>query len=83
MTEQFYKISTYALGKHDSVEITNKQYEEIRRTHQLIAFGLAIEEKLDLLAENYAALERELIDMAVQHSARIKGVTPIFDRQDF
>lgn len=68
MPKEFYKISTYALGKHESVEITKEQYQEIQRTHQLIAFGLALEEKLDLLAENYADLERELIDMAVQHS---------------
>lgn len=68
MPKYFYKISTYAFGKHDSVEITKKQFDEIRRTRELISFGLAIEEKLDLLAENYADFERELIDMAVQFS---------------
>lgn len=68
MPKHFYKISTFALGKHESVEITKEQFEEIRRTRELISFGLAIEEKLDLLAENYADFERELIDMAVQHS---------------
>ena len=68
MPNHSYKLSIYALGKHDSVEITREQYHEILRAHKLIAFGLVIEEKLDLLAENYADFERELIDMAVQHS---------------
>lgn len=68
MTKHLYKIKVHALGKHGSVEITEEQFVEIRETQQLIRFGLAVEEKLDLLAENYADLERELIDMAVQHS---------------
>ena len=68
MSKHLYKIEVYALGKHDFVEITEEQFVEIRETQQLIRFGLAVEEKLDLLAENYADLERELIDMAVQHS---------------
>lgn len=68
MEQHLYKISTYSLGKHDHVEITKEQYEEIRRTRQFISFGLALEEKLDLLAENYADFERELINMSVQHS---------------
>lgn len=65
---RFYKISIYALGKQDHVDITKEQFDEIKRTQHMIAFGLAVEEKLDLLAENYADLERELIDMAIQHS---------------
>jgi len=67
MPEISYKISIYAIGPHDSVAITQEHYEEIRRAHELIIFGVAIEEKLDLLVENYAELERELLDMAVQH----------------
>ena len=68
MPKHLYKISIYAFGKHEEIEITEEQYEEIRRSRQIISFGLAFEEKLDLLAENYADFERELIDMAVQHS---------------
>ncbi len=64
----FYKISIYAIGKHDHIDITKEQFDEIKKTQHMIAFGLAAEEKLDLLAENYADLERELIDMAIQHS---------------
>lgn len=55
------------MGQYDFVAITKEQYEEICRAHQLINFGVAVEEKLDLLVENYADLERELLDMAVQH----------------
>lgn len=68
MPKPLYKITTYALGEHDYIKITQEQFEEIRNAHKLIAFGQALEEKLDLLAENYADLERELLDMAVQFS---------------
>lgn len=56
------------MGKHDSIDITPEDFKAIREARELNNFGLALEEKLDLLVENYADLERELIDMAVQHS---------------
>ncbi|MFK5894586.1 MAG: hypothetical protein QM504_15300 [Pseudomonadota bacterium] len=68
MTEHTYIIQLYALGSHNSFDITEDQYHEIKQAHQFNEFGSAFEEKLDLILMNYADLERELLDMSLQHS---------------
>ena len=68
MEDSSYIITVCALGSKESFDITKDEFIEIRKARALTILGQAVEEKLDLLVENYADLERELIDMSVQHS---------------
>jgi hypothetical protein len=68
MIEHLYKISIFAIGPQEYIDITEEDYYEIKESHQFVSLGLALEEKLDLLVENYVELEKELLDMAIQYS---------------
>ena len=61
-------ITVWAIGFSDSIPITTEQFKQIRAAKQRLVFGVGIEEKLDLVLENYAELERTLLDMALEHS---------------
>ncbi len=61
-------ITVLAIGFSDSIPITTEQFKQIRAAKQRLMFGVGIEEKLDLVLENYAELERTLLDMALEHS---------------
>ena len=63
-----HKITVWAIGFSDSVPISEAEFDAIRAAKQRLMFGVGIEEKIDLVLENYAELERSLIDMALEHS---------------
>lgn len=58
------------LGHEDAVPISEGDYRQIATANETVLLGLAVEEKFDLLVENYRELEQTLLDMAVQHSVR-------------
>jgi hypothetical protein len=60
-----YKITRAIIGSQTSIDITEDEYTSIKRAkHNLVVF-LDVEEKLDLLLENYAEYERSLIDLTL------------------
>jgi len=63
-----YRITIYALGTYGSIAISSADFDDIRVAKQRILFGLGVEEKIDLVLENYAELERCLLEMALEHS---------------
>ena len=70
MNDFDFVIAVPTLGPMDFIDISEKDFVDIRRANKFIFFGIDIEEKLDLLVENYADLESEILDMAVQYSIR-------------
>jgi hypothetical protein len=63
-----HKITIYALGTYGSIAISHAEFEDIRAAKRRLLLGLGVEEKIDLVLENYAELERCLLDMALDHS---------------
>lgn len=63
-----HKITTLGLGLSDFIPISASQFEKIRAAKMHLMFGVGIEEKFDLVLENYAELERSLLEMALEHS---------------
>lgn len=51
-----------------TIPITAKEFQRIARATQTVRICLGLEEKFDLLLENYAELERSLLKMALRHS---------------
>jgi hypothetical protein len=68
MNDFNFVIAVRAIGREDFITISEKDFVDIRTANKFILFGLDIEEKLDLLVENYADIEKEILDMAVQNS---------------
>lgn len=66
--EEVYAITKLVFGFTDSILITAEQFNKIREAKHRLIFGVGIEEKFDLVLENYSELERTLIDMALEHS---------------
>ncbi len=59
-------ITSGKWGSPDSIPITTEQFKQIRAAKQRLMFGVGIEEKLDLILENYAELEHTLLNMALE-----------------
>ena len=63
-----YKITIDELGFCDFISITEEEFQRIREAKKIILHGIALEAKLDHVLENYAELESELLNMALEHS---------------
>ena len=74
-----HKITILALGFSDSVPISEAEFDAIRAAKQRLVFGVGIEEKIDLVLENYAELERSLLDMALEHSIFPGNISALLD----
>lgn len=53
-------------GKSDPIAISDEEFAQIQRAKRLLEFGLGLEEKFNLLIENYAELELELLRISLQ-----------------
>jgi hypothetical protein len=63
-----YGLTIGAIGFSDFIPISEEAFASIQDAKQLLLFGQAVEEKLDLVLENYADLERSVIEVALQFS---------------
>lgn len=63
-----HAITILVLGHSERIPISPDKYEEIRTAHRFVMFGLSVEEKLDLLLQNFLALEECLVGMALENS---------------
>lgn len=63
-----YRLVRLTLGQHEPVSISAGEYAAIVRAKQGVVAALALEEKFNLLLENYAEYEGELLTMAVRDS---------------
>lgn len=62
-----YKITIALSGRNPSVEISFDEYSRIKESKHNLFIIVDIEDKLDLLLENYADYERSLLELALQH----------------
>lgn len=72
-----YKITVLSLNFSQEIPISAAEFEELRSAKQYVMFGLVIEEKIDLVLENYFELERYLLNIALEHMTfpgRIEGL---------
>jgi hypothetical protein len=60
-----YKITRAVSGRQPSIELTHEEYSHILQAKRNLWIFLGIEEKLDLLLQNYAEYERTLLDLAL------------------
>src|SRR5438046_249330 len=72
-----YGITTLLRGD-PFVEISADEYERFKHAKKKLLDAIVIEEKFDLLMQNYAEYERDLLNMTLDHMLFSK-----FARQDF
>lgn len=63
-----YNLRIWAAGHGPGVEITSAEYANLVAAMQRIYLATDVEEKLDLLLENYLEYERELLNLGLQSS---------------
>ena len=63
-----YAVTILALGHKEQISISAKKFAAIERARELVVFGGSVEEKMDLVLQNYLALEQCLLGMALENS---------------
>lgn len=74
-----YKVTIYALGSYGSFPISPADFAGIRLARKCLQLGLGVEEKIDLVLENYAELERCLLEMALEDSIFFGKIKALLD----
>jgi hypothetical protein len=62
-----YSITKPFIGYTDFIEISCDEYEAVKIAKQNLLEALTIEEKFNLVLENYAEFERELLELSLNH----------------
>lgn len=62
-----YEITRLILGQQHFVPSTHARFEEVRRAREGLLVALEIEEKCDILVENYREWEGEMLALATRH----------------
>ncbi len=76
-----YKLSTIAIGPKRAVEITEGEYDEIVKAMNSLYAATFIEERLDLVVENFYEYENELLILA-NHFAIFQDLSPLSGSDD-
>lgn len=61
-----FKVFVWSPEKRMSYEIDDKEFEKFVRANELLTFGLAFEQRFNIVLENFAELERFLLDAALR-----------------
>ncbi|HEV8240440.1 MAG TPA: hypothetical protein VGS57_13810 [Thermoanaerobaculia bacterium] len=75
----FYNLRIWALGYGPGIALTGEEYADLLGAIERTYLATGVEEKLDLLLENFLEYERELLDIALHHSL----FTPLDDHRVF
>jgi hypothetical protein len=67
MTFMRYGITTLVLGSPGLIEISNQDYENIKQARRILFEALYLEEKFDLLTENYIEYETDLLALSTRY----------------
>ena len=59
------------LGKSVLVEIDEPSFLEVRRARDALVTMIGVEQKFDLLLENYSDYERELLELSLDQALRV------------
>ena len=63
----FYFLKQHTIASTIALSIENNVYIRIKSSREVLSSAIAIEEKYDILVENFAELERELLNESIQH----------------
>ena len=63
-----YNLRIWAGGFDSGINLTPSEYTDLLNASKRIYLATGMEEKLDLLLENYLEYERQLLDLALQSS---------------
>lgn len=69
MPETSCALTCHYLGfNQEAVPISRAEFDAVKPATAVLTTALAIEEKLDIVLENHAALERHLLDLVLEHA---------------
>lgn len=72
--KETFAVFVWSEAKQTSYDIDELEFSRLKRAHDLLIFGLAFEQRLDIALENFAELERCLITFALR-DAIFSGAT--------
>lgn len=75
-----YKITSAEIRNTDFLELSKEEYEKYQHVRKCLLNCLFIEEKFDLLIENYLEYEQELLDLSVRPMVLANPFTPGWER---
>ncbi|MGV3681641.1 MAG: hypothetical protein ACO1PM_18260 [Acidovorax sp.] len=76
-----YGLARLVLGSNKFVEINKKDYEEIKFSRDILLESLFIEQKFDLLIDNYVEFETDLLEIGAGELIRGSGAWADFQDQ--
>ena len=65
-----FGISPFRVDPEDLVELTEQDYQQLSDAKDALGTMLGVEQKFDLLIENYADYERQLLDISLRETLR-------------
>tara|TARA_R110001583_G_scaffold174519_1_gene328935 strand:+ start:144 stop:1052 length:909 start_codon:yes stop_codon:yes gene_type:complete len=75
-----YQLRIHAIGKYPEIEIDEKKYYSIYEARNILSAAMAVEEKYELLINNYVELEKEVLSAATDNMIyRDKDYSGFFD----
>lgn len=66
--ESSYQIDAISPVGYIPQPLSKDEHEKLLRAKKTLLFGIALEQRLDLLLENYASLERYILDLALRNA---------------
>ena len=76
-----YRLAILTLDNWPFVEISSGEFEEIKDAKTKLTIALELEEKFELLVDNYAEFERTLLDLTLTNMIRQEWVWTSFMNQ--
>jgi hypothetical protein len=73
-----YILRIHGLGEFPEVDLDVSEFEAIRRSREILANGLDMEEKYEILISNYLEFEKELLEFAA-----LSMIRNPYDYEDF
>ncbi len=65
-----FKLKMMTLGMHPQIEITEQEFENLRKSWEILKAALAIEEKYELVVSNFLDLEKDSLAVSAEYMIR-------------
>lgn len=63
-----YYIRYWTKSGQKQLDCSEEQFNSIAKAREVLLFGIAFEQRIDLALENFVELEKKLLDMALRHA---------------
>ena len=74
MTTPKFAMTPGVMGSAASIELAKEEYDQLYRAKSGVLLALGIEERFNIIRENYAEYEREVFDIALKGMLQVDGV---------